>query len=66
MPTKASATKTAPATVTVDFTERVPKKGSVRFNCTTPDAALTSIYLSNDADAALGNPAALTVTIAAA
>jgi hypothetical protein len=61
-PTKASASKT----VTVNFTERDPKKGSVRFNCTADNAALTSIYLSNDADKALGNPTALTVTIAAA
>ena len=59
------AAKKVSKTVTITSTERVAKKSVVRFNF--PEGgAITSLYVDNDADKALGNPETITVTIAAA
>jgi len=50
-------------TVTVTLDVRTPKKSVVRFDASDDNAALSSIYLANDADAKLGSPDSIKVTI---
>jgi hypothetical protein len=49
--------------VVVELGTPQPKKHSVRFDASDPDAALTSVYVSNAALAELGDPKKLKVTI---
>lgn len=52
--------------VKVTLTDPKPKKSVTRFDCEEDDAALTSVYVSKDALAKLGDPDSIVVTIEAA
>lgn len=66
MTTKTSTpVATAPQTVTLTKTE--PKVNSVRFDAPLdPTPAVRTVYLSNEAHAALGSPDSITIVITAA
>ncbi len=57
----------APKTVTVRLDRSQPKKTSVRYDAplSTPPAVLRTIYISNEAAEALGQPDTVMVTIEA-
>jgi hypothetical protein len=63
---KPAAKTTTQQTVTFMLDRPSPKKHSVRFEGSDNNLPVSSIYLTNAAHAQLGNPTAITITIAAA
>lgn len=49
--------------IVVEFRDLEPKKNSIRFNCTDPKPAITSVYISKEALKKLEYPEKIKVTV---